>query len=190
MDASTSVPTQVSTSTVRKLLRRWPGALGLTVAVVALAIVADRETVAITVSVAALCYLGAAALGRPWIAWAGILGGTLVVQASELVGLEWWAGLSIAAVALVVIGVFTRGLRPELTAQTAALVGYGGFAVATVFFAPRAGLLLAGVVLASHGVWDLIHYRRNRVVSRPLAEFCMLLDVPLGIGVIILAIID
>jgi uncharacterized membrane protein len=107
-----------------------------------------------------------------------------------MVGLTWWAGVSIAAVVLVVIGVVTKVQRTALTAQTAALVGYGGFAVATVFFAPRVGLLLAGVALASHGVWDLIHYRRQQVVSRPLAEFCMLLDVPLGVAAIVLAIID
>jgi hypothetical protein len=29
---------------------------------------------------------------------------------------------------------------------------------------------------------------RNRVVARSLAEFCMLLDVPLGVAVIVLAI--
>jgi hypothetical protein len=180
----------MGTRRLPSFLRRWPSALGLALATVALATVADRETIAITVAVAALCYLGAAALGRPWVAWVGILGGTLVVQASEMVGLTWWAGVSMAAVVLVVIGVVTKVPRTALTAQTAALVGYGGFAVATLFFAPRVGLLLAGVALASHGVWDLIHYRRQQVVSRPLAEFCMLLDVPLGVAAIVLAIID
>ena len=81
---------------------------------------------AITVCVAALCYLGAAALGRPWVAWAGIVGASLVVVASELVGLVWWAGISIAALALVVAGILGRTSRPALTAQTAALLVFGG----------------------------------------------------------------
>ena len=140
--------------------------------------------------VALLCYLGAAALARPWIAWAGIIGGSLVVFASELVGLVWWTGIGVAALALLVAGLLGRASRPALTAQTVALLGYGGLAVAALYFAPRLGLALAGVALASHAVWDLIHYRRNQVVPRSLAEFCMLLDVPLGVGALTLAIID
>ena len=81
---------------------------------------------AITVCVAALCYLGAAALGRPWVAWAGIVGASLVVVASELVALVWWAGIGIAALTLVVAGRLGRASRPALTAQTAALLVFGG----------------------------------------------------------------
>ncbi|HWG99484.1 MAG TPA: hypothetical protein VNV66_09205, partial [Pilimelia sp.] len=73
-------------------LNRWPSALGLVAAVLLLVSGANRELVVIVVAVAALCYLGAAALSRPWVAWAGILGGGLVVFVSELVGAPWWAG--------------------------------------------------------------------------------------------------
>jgi hypothetical protein len=45
----------------------------------------------------------------------------------------------------------------------------------------------AGVVLASHAVWDLVHLRSGRVVPRSLAEFCIALDVPLGLGFVLLA---
>ena len=53
------------------------------------------RAVAIAVCVAALCYLGAAALDRPWVAWAGIVGGSLVVVASELVSLVWGLGAGV-----------------------------------------------------------------------------------------------
>jgi hypothetical protein len=149
---------------------------------------ADREILAVTVSVAALCYLGAAALGMPWIAWAGVVGGSLVVVASELVGLVWWAGVGITALVLVVAGLIGGARRPVLTAQVAALVGFGGLAVVALFLAPRLGLVLAGAVLASHAVWDAIHFRRDQVVPRSVAEFCMLLDVPLGVGCVVLAV--
>jgi hypothetical protein len=49
-------------------------------------------------------------------------------------------------------------------------------------------MFLAGAALASHAGWDLVHYRRDAVVARSLAEFCMLLDVPLGVGLIVLAL--
>ncbi|WP_419993606.1 hypothetical protein [Streptomyces boninensis] len=174
----------------RALAHRWPSALGLAAAAQSLVTGAAREGVATTISVAAVCYLAAAALGRPWVAWAGIVGGSLVVVASELAGLAWWAGLGIAAVALIAIGLSGNVPRPPLTAQTIALAGFGGLAVAGLYTAPRLGLALAGIALATHAVWDVIHYRRKQVVPRSLAEFCILLDVPLGIGAIILAIID
>jgi hypothetical protein len=113
------------------------------------------------------------------------------VVASEQVGrLALLAGIGVAAIVLVVFGLVRRIPRSALTAQTAALAGYGGLAGVALFFAPRLGLALAGVALATHAVWDLIHYRRNQVVPRSLSEFCMLLDVPLGVGAIILAIFD
>ncbi|MFC8907015.1 hypothetical protein [Micromonospora sp. NPDC057140] len=60
-------------------------------------------------------------------------------------------------------------------------------AVTAVLVAPRVGLVLAGLALAAHGIWDVVHYRRNEVVPRSLAEFCVLLDVPLGVGFLVLA---
>ncbi|PZG02759.1 hypothetical protein [Micromonospora deserti] len=174
----------------RAVLHRWPSVVGLAAAVLQLATGADREAVAIVLCVATLCYLGAAALGRPWVAWAGVAAGSLVVVASELIGLVWWAGLGIVAVALIAGGLLGGASRPALTAQTAALLGFGGLAVAGLFIAPRVGLALVGVMLAAHAAWDLVHYRRNQVVPRSLAEFCIWLDVPLGIGAVVLAVID
>jgi hypothetical protein len=71
--------------------------------------------VAIVLCVAALCCLGAAALNRPWTAWAGVACGFAVVVVSELAGLVWWGGVGAAAVALVVVGVVTRVSRPAPT---------------------------------------------------------------------------
>jgi len=172
------------------ILNRWPAAVGLATAAFQLATSADRDGVGTTLGVAVVCYLAAAALGRPWVAWAAIVPAGVVVVACELAGVAWWAGLGVFALALAVAGALGPASRPALPAQTAALIGYGGLVVAALSFAPRAGLAVAGVVLAAHAVWDLIHYVRNQVVPRSLAEFCMLLDVPLGVGAIILAIVD
>jgi hypothetical protein len=169
------------------VLRRWPSALGLAVAALQLAFGPDTETVATVIGVAVLCYLAAAALDRRWVAWAGVIVFSLVVVASQWIGLAWWAVGGIVALALVAAGLLLGVPRPPLTAQTVALIAYGGVAVAALFLAPRVGLVLAGVALVGHSVWDVIHYRRNQVVHRSLAEFCVLLDVPLGIGAIVLA---
>jgi hypothetical protein len=185
----------VSTSTTAEdaprsqgILRRWPSVLGLAVAALQLAVGTDTETVSTVIGVAVLCYLGAAALDRRWVAWAGCVVVSLIVIVSQAVGVAWWAVGGAMALALVVAGLLLRVPRPPLTAQTAALLGYGGVAVAALFLAPRAGLVLAGVALVGHSVWDVIHYRRNQVVHRSLAEFCILLDVPLGVGAVVVAI--
>jgi hypothetical protein len=180
--------TLVGMSNLRALSHRWPSALGLLVAVWALVTEPDTESIAITVAIAAVCYLGAAALNRRWVAWAGIPAGTVVVVLAELMNLPWWVALGVAGALLVVIGLFTGVSRGALSAQTLALLGFGGLAVVGLFLAPTVGLVVVGAVLASHAIWDAVHYWSDKVVSRSLAEFCMLLDVPLGVGVIVIAL--
>jgi len=48
--------------------------------------------------------------------------------------------------------------------------------------------VLASLALITHAVWDVRHYRKNAVVPRSLAEFCMFFDVPLGVAVIVLVL--
>ncbi|MEV0719823.1 hypothetical protein, partial [Asanoa sp. NPDC050611] len=113
-----------------------------------LALGPDADGVATVVATAVLCYLAAAALKRRWVAWAGCLVFPTVIVASRLAGVTWWAVVAAVAAALVVVGLAIRAPRPPLSAQTLALVGYGGVAVVALFLAPRAGLALAGVALA------------------------------------------
>lgn len=67
------------------------------------------------------------------------------------------------------------------------MLGFGGLAVVALLVSPRLGLALAGVALASNAVWDYLYWRRNEVVPRSLAEFCILLDIPFGVAAIVLA---
>jgi hypothetical protein len=172
------------------LLRRWPTALGFGAAIAVLLAVADRDTVATCVGVAVLCYLGAAALGRPWIAWAGVLGGSVLVTVGELVGVGRWVALGAAAVVLVAAAVVLGVPRRPVLAQTVALLAFGGLALTALALDPRAGLVLAGLTLAAHAGWDVVHHRRNTVVPRSLAEACIALDVPLGLGVVLIGLVS
>ncbi|MEV0731630.1 hypothetical protein [Polymorphospora sp. NPDC050346] len=187
VNSTVSAGTRAGAARWSAVLHRWPSVLGLAAATTMLATGASRETLSVIVSVAALCYLGAAAFDRPWMGWAGVGAAPVVIVVSELAGLPWWSGLAVAAGGLVVVGLVGGVPRPPLTAQALALLGYGGLAVAALFLPPQVGLVLAGLVLTAHGVWDVIHYRRDQVVPRSLAEFCVLLDVPLGLGFLVLA---
>jgi hypothetical protein len=103
MNVSTST-TAEDTPRSQGILRRWPSALGLAVAALQLARSPDTETVATVIGVAVLCYLGAAALDRRWVAWAGCVAFSLVLVASQVAGLAWWAVGGAVALALVVAG--------------------------------------------------------------------------------------
>ncbi len=162
--------------------------LGLAVATSQVVAGTSTEGTAITVAAAASCYLAAAALGRPWIAWVGVITSSLVVVLTEMAGLPWWAGLTGYAVLLVLVGLGRPAGARVLSEQSLAMLGFGGLAVLAMFISPRVGLALAGLVLASHAVWDYRHWRRNDVVSRSMAECCFLLDVPLGAAALVLAL--
>jgi hypothetical protein len=182
----------VTTSTARSLpgllLQRWPALLGLTAAVLVLIFTADRETVAIAVNVAVLCYLAAAAFARRWLAWAGVLGFSVLVTVAKLVEMAWWPVFAVAGAVLLGAGLLVGSPRRPLLAHAGAAVAYGGLAVLALYLPPVAGAVLAGLALAAHAGWDVVLYRRNVVVPRSLTEACLTLDVPLGLGVVVLAL--
>ena len=186
--SSTSPAKHLRPDGTRPAWRYLPALVGLAVAVSQILTGVSTEGVAITVTAAATCYLAAAALGRPWVAWGGILVSSAAVVLSELAGIPWWLGL--AGYAVVLVGIGLRGPTPRavLADQSLALLGFGGLAVAGVLVSPQLGLALAGLTLVSHALWDYRHWRRRDVVSRGLAEFCFLLDVPLGAAAVALAL--
>ncbi|HLM21759.1 MAG TPA: hypothetical protein VK390_09570, partial [Propionibacteriaceae bacterium] len=142
----------------------------------------------ISLLVALTCYLAAAALGVRWVAWAAIPVASALVVAGGLADIEPWYVFAGASIVLVLIGLLRRASGTALAAQSLAMVAYGGIAVAALTLGPVAGAVLASLALIAHVVWDVVHYRRNAVVPRSLAEACMFFDVPLGLAVIVLVL--
>jgi hypothetical protein len=162
--------------------------VGLVGAVFVAIVSPDRETVVISLLLALECYLAAAALGVRWVAWAAIPVASILVTVGAFIGIDPWFMLGGASLALIVLGLVLGVSRAALAAQSLALVGYGGVGLIALSLAPLAGAVLASLALIAHAAWDVIHYRRNAVVSRSLAEACMFFDVPLGLAVIILVL--
>jgi hypothetical protein len=140
----------------------------------------------ISLLVALACYLAAAAFKVRWAAWAAIPIASALVTAGAFIGIDPWLMLGGASVVLVVVGVALRASRTALAAQSLALVAYGGVGLVALTLGPVVGAVLASLVLIAHAAWDVIHYRRNAVVPRSLAEACIFFDVPLGVAVIVL----
>jgi hypothetical protein len=188
MSTNQSALAPAAMDTTTALWHRWPAALGLLSAALFYVVGGDRDIVITALLVALACYLAAAALSRPWVAWATIPIGSAAVAAGKILGIGPWFVLGGAAVVLVVVGLVIGAARPALTAQSMAMLGYGAVAIAALAFAPMVGAILASLALIAHAIWDVIHYRRNAVVPRSLAEFCVFLDVPLGVAVIVLVL--
>ncbi|HEY8474342.1 MAG TPA: hypothetical protein VIL37_17140 [Natronosporangium sp.] len=68
------------------------------------------------------------------------------------------------------------------------MVGFGGLTLIVAAIEPRWGLLLAGLGILVHAGWDVYHFRVNKVVNRPWSEFCAVVDVVVGAGLVVLAV--
>jgi hypothetical protein len=188
MSLTQRAPAPASAHRATAFWRRWPVAVGLLAAALAFLAGGDRETVITALFVALACYLAAAALGRPWVAWAAVPIASVAVIAGQFLDIDPWFVIGGASVVLIVVGLLRRASQPALTAQSLAMLGYGGAAVLAFAFSPVVGAVLASLALIAHAVWDVLHYRKNAVVPRSLAEFCMFFDVPLGVAVIVLVL--
>jgi len=175
---------------MKTLAHRWPTAVGLIAAVAIFLESPDRAEVALVAAIAATCYVAAATFALPWMAWVWIPIGFVVVAAGRLVGLHPLVATGVTAVALVAVGLLRTRTRPGVTLETAGLLLYGALAVLALLLAPAVGLVVVALTLIAHGAWDLWHLRRHReLVSPSLAEACVALDVPLGLAVLVVALV-
>ena len=182
--------THTTSSRLGTLVHRWPSAVGLVAAVALFLTGMDRASVAVAVAAAATCYVAAAAFALPWMAWAWIPMSVVVVTAGAVAGVDPLVATAGSAAVLVVLGLVRGTARPALTLELAGLLLYGAFAVGALLLSPTAGLVVVAVTLVAHGIWDLWHLRRHRdVVSPSLAEACVALDVPLGLAVLVAALV-
>jgi hypothetical protein len=188
MSTTQPATAQASMHRATAVWRRWPIVLGLLAAALAFLAGGDQDTVITALLVALACYLAAAALDRPWVAWATVPIASVAVTAGQFVDIDPWFVIGAASVVLIVLGLLRRASQPALTAQSLAMLGFGGAAVLALVFSPVVGAVLASLALIAHAVWDVVHYRQNAVVPRSLAEFCMFFDVPLGVAVIVLVL--
>ncbi len=168
-------------------LRWWPTLIGLVFAL-AVGLVVGGGFPAI-VLVCAVIYLLAAVTARPWMAWIGFLVTSPAVAVGPLLDAEWLSLSIIGAFGLVLLAVgLARGTWKTAfnRLQVFGVVGFGAVAIIAYLVQPvLAGILLAAGLLA-HAAWDIVHHRRNAVVSRSYAEFCAVLDVTLAVVVVLL----
>lgn len=175
------------------MLRRWPAALGLALGVSQLA-TDDPHSISgvlLPLLLPVTGYVVIAALVRPRWSWTviglivALLLGSRLLSTGSTVEL---AGLVAIIVAAAVVG-FVRGTwarRDLYSWQPYAAVGFAVICLGALWLSPDAGRVLLASGLIGHALWDLVHWRRDEVVSRTLSEWCAALDFTLGVGVFIL----
>ena len=94
--------------------------------------------------------------------------------------------LLVVAAVLLVVGVVRGQLRKSggLTLQAAGVFAFGATALAALYVAPELGVYLVAIALIGHAAWDAYHFLRNRVVARSYAEFCIFVDLLLGVAIL------
>jgi hypothetical protein len=136
---------------------------------------------------AIVCYLAAAATGIRWMAWVWIAVCTAIILAAQLVGVPQLLALVITGAILAAVGLARR--RDETGPQTIVALAYLATGTLALLIDPRLGLALAGIAFTAHAAWDLVHVRRDAVVSRSLALWCIGFDVTVGVGCLVVAVV-
>lgn len=173
----------------RLIWARWPSVVGLLALLANISDGPDAHLAALVIILAAMCYLGAAALGFARAGWLMVGLSIVVVFAAALAGVDKTvAGLALG------IGVGLYGLvrapggrRGEVALQGVAFLGFSALALSAMLSQPVLAAYLAAVAALSHCVWDVIHFVRNKVVERSLTEFCFVLDLGLGVALLLAA---
>jgi hypothetical protein len=127
------------------------------------------------------------ALTRRWPAALGVVAAvnSLVLLARFPTPVQVWVSafcVLLAAVIYLTWGTARGDLgdRRLLTAQTAAVLGFGAIALAAVAVDPAAARYVLAAGWLTHATWDIVHHRLGRVVPRWYAETCLVADLTLA----------
>lgn len=178
----------------RPLLGWWPLVTGL--AVGAFSIATDDPSsvdgVLLTLLIPTCAYALIALVGRRSWTWA-LTGLVVAVQLTGDVLSESGTIVLVCATAATVLGGAAVGRwRPppdEMRWQPWGAAVFLAAVVSALLLDVTTAKVVVAVGLLLHGAWDVVHWRRDAVVSRSLAEWCAALDISLGIGILALVVL-
>jgi hypothetical protein len=81
------------------------------------------------------------------------------------------------------------GDRRLLTAQTAAVLGFGAVAMAAVAVDPDAARYVLAAGWLAHTTQDVVHHRLGRVVPRWYAETCLVADLTIATALLTVGLV-
>lgn len=132
-----------------------------------------------------LIYVVLVAIGRRTATWpvlAALTAGYLVLDHYSV---DTFTVTAVLALVLTVVAALSARRR-EAGLQAAAFAAFFAVALLAMYLDRTAGILLIAGGWFGHGLWDLWHLLRDRVVARSFAEACGVLDVLAAIGLLLL----
>jgi hypothetical protein len=179
----------------RTLWQRWPTALAIGTAAVFMAGdgsdgLADRVGgFGEALLVLPLEYLILARLRRRGASWPVSIVAIVVLLALQTLDVVSPAAVLVSVSLIVMIwGAVGRELhRPGMfRVQVLGAAGFGALALTGLSVDPGLGLYLVAAGWFFHGVWDYVHLRLDKVVSRSYAEWCGVLDILIAAQLVLL----
>jgi hypothetical protein len=165
-----------SRSIGRFLLHRWPTALAIGLELLSWGIGLVRAGQILPLLPA--LYVIVTVLRRRGASWPVLIASFALLV---LLQLQSWVNPTVVilavASAIAVVGFRRPAGRAELLLQTGGLVLFGGLALVGLVVAPEIARYVLAAGWLGHGLWDAVHLRRDAVVSRSYAEWCLVLDI-------------
>lgn len=169
------------------LFRRWWPTL-LALALSAASWGADVLSAGAVLPLLPLLYVIAAAVRRRGASWYILVAGLAGYLA---LGLQDAVDPTVVVVAVAAAVTLTGLLRPsgrgELLLQAGGMVLFTAIAVVGLAATPEVARYLIAAGWLAHGVWDLVHLRRDAVVSRSYAQWCGVVDIVMAVELLISA---
>ncbi|GAB4000980.1 hypothetical protein GCM10029992_34860 [Glycomyces albus] len=171
-------------------LRRWPTAVALaagTASVIGMNIEAVSRFAEIAF-ILQLEYMIIARIGLRKASWPVVLVLAGVVTATQFLEVSTAAVLVGLSAAVLVWGALKgEAHRPgPFRVQVLGAIGFGALAAIGLAVDPDVGRYVVAAAWFFHGVWDVVHHRLDRVVSRSYAEACAVLDFMVAAGLLFL----
>lgn len=168
--------------------RRWPTLVAVAWAAISLYDLGDGLEYAILFVLPATGYLFLAVVDRPRITWGVVFGSLGIVTVLRLLDIDPWPALAVVVVTLIAVGLLGGQLRrPGLyTLQTPGALAFFTFGLIVLSVPNEVGGYLVGLGLLAHAAWDATHLRAGLIVSRSFAEWCGVLDLIVGLGIMIM----
>jgi hypothetical protein len=169
---------------IRALARRWPTLLALGMAALSWGI--DTVTAGQLLPLLPLVYVLATVIRRRAMSWPILIVvfvGFVLLESQDVV--DPVTVVVATAGAATVAGLIRSTGRLEMVAQAIGLIIFAGLAVLGLMTAPEVARWVLAAGWVTHGLWDLVHLRRNAVVSRSYAEWCGVFDILLGVQLLV-----
>ncbi|WP_344470787.1 hypothetical protein [Nonomuraea monospora] len=168
--------------------RRWPTWLALAWAAFSLSDVGNGLEYTIVFVVPAAGYLFLAVADRRRITWAVVLAALATVVLLRVLGIDPGPPLALTVITLAALGLINGRLRgPRMYAlQTPGALAFIAYGLLVISVPPVAGGFLVAAGLLGHAAWDAYHWRADKIVARTFAEWCGMLDLTLGLGLLVI----